>query len=58
MNWGHSVHLVHHCLWDPDSFLFFYYFFLWQKNEGDVTVIDVRCVPADFHARFKAKERT
>ncbi|XP_075648234.1 uncharacterized protein LOC142619040 isoform X1 [Castanea sativa] len=29
-----------------------------QKNEGDVTVIDVRCVPADFHARFKAKERT
>ncbi|GMY05065.1 tRNA pseudouridine synthase A-like isoform X1 [Fagus crenata] len=29
-----------------------------QKNEGDVMVIDVRCVPADFHARFKAKERT
>ncbi|KAM3762647.1 hypothetical protein ACB098_01G362400 [Castanea mollissima] len=29
-----------------------------QKNEGDVTVIDVRCVAADFHARFKAKERT
>ncbi|KAK9286672.1 hypothetical protein L1049_015073 [Liquidambar formosana] len=29
-----------------------------QKNEGDVMVIDVRCVPADFHARFKARERT
>ncbi|PIN08069.1 putative pseudouridylate synthase [Handroanthus impetiginosus] len=29
-----------------------------QKNEGDITVIDVRCVPADFHARYKAQERT
>ncbi|MQM06546.1 hypothetical protein Taro_039370 [Colocasia esculenta] len=29
-----------------------------QKNEGDITVVDVRCVPADFHARFKARERT
>lgn len=29
-----------------------------QKNEGDIMVIDVRCVPADFHARFKALERT
>ncbi|XP_010930581.2 uncharacterized protein [Elaeis guineensis] len=29
-----------------------------QKNEGDIMVIDVRRVPADFHARFKALERT
>ncbi|XP_050370457.1 uncharacterized protein LOC126788504 isoform X1 [Argentina anserina] len=29
-----------------------------QKNEGDVMVVDVRNVPADFHARFKAQERT
>ncbi|XP_058090176.1 uncharacterized protein LOC131236768 isoform X2 [Magnolia sinica] len=29
-----------------------------QKNEGDIMVIDVRCVPPDFHARFKAQERT
>ncbi|XP_012066662.1 tRNA pseudouridine synthase A isoform X2 [Jatropha curcas] len=29
-----------------------------QKNEGDITVVDVRCVPADFHARYKACERT
>ncbi|CAI9101558.1 OLC1v1038911C1 [Oldenlandia corymbosa var. corymbosa] len=29
-----------------------------QKNEGDVMVIDVRCVPSDFHSRYKAKERT
>ncbi|XP_010242036.1 PREDICTED: uncharacterized protein LOC104586484 [Nelumbo nucifera] len=29
-----------------------------QKNEGDITVIDVCCVPANFHARFKAQERT
>ncbi|CAB4267897.1 unnamed protein product [Prunus armeniaca] len=29
-----------------------------QKNEGDVTVIDVRSVPANFHARYKAQERT
>ncbi|KAF9591502.1 hypothetical protein IFM89_004556 [Coptis chinensis] len=28
------------------------------KNEGDVMVTDVRCVPSDFHARFKAQERT
>ncbi|CAN6884424.1 unnamed protein product [Brassica oleracea] len=29
-----------------------------QKNEGDVMVIDVRCVPSNYHARYKAKERT
>ncbi|KAM7482102.1 hypothetical protein LguiB_006685 [Lonicera macranthoides] len=29
-----------------------------QKNEGDITVIDVRSVAADFHARYKAQERT
>ncbi|KAG8650290.1 hypothetical protein MANES_07G024000v8 [Manihot esculenta] len=29
-----------------------------QKNEGDIMVIDVQCVPVDFHARFKAQERT
>ncbi|KAL6964449.1 tRNA pseudouridine(38-40) synthase [Sarracenia purpurea var. burkii] len=29
-----------------------------QKNEGDIMVIDVRCVTPDFHARFKAQERT
>ncbi|BBG96182.1 Pseudouridine synthase family protein [Prunus dulcis] len=29
-----------------------------QKNEGDVMVIDVRSVPANFHARYKAQERT
>ncbi|KAF7803587.1 tRNA pseudouridine synthase A [Senna tora] len=29
-----------------------------QKHEGDITVIDVRCVPSDFHARYKAQERT
>ncbi|KAL3538507.1 hypothetical protein ACH5RR_001873 [Cinchona calisaya] len=29
-----------------------------QKNEGDIMVIDVRCVPFDFHARYKAQERT
>lgn len=29
-----------------------------QKNEGDVTVIDVRRVAADFHSRYKAQERT
>ncbi|KAK1324125.1 hypothetical protein QJS10_CPA02g00754 [Acorus calamus] len=28
-----------------------------QKNEGDIMLIDVRCVPPDFHARFKAQER-
>ncbi|XP_031380944.1 uncharacterized protein LOC116195756 isoform X2 [Punica granatum] len=26
--------------------------------EGDIMVTDVRCVPADFHARYKARERT
>ncbi|KAE8698827.1 Pseudouridine synthase family protein isoform 2 [Hibiscus syriacus] len=29
-----------------------------QKNDGDISVIDVRCVPNDFHARYKAEERT
>ncbi|XP_051132608.1 uncharacterized protein LOC127252468 isoform X2 [Andrographis paniculata] len=29
-----------------------------QKNDGDIMVVDVRCVPADFHARYKAQERT
>lgn len=29
-----------------------------QKNEGDVMVVDVRRAPRDFHARFKAQERT
>ncbi|WOL14266.1 hypothetical protein Cni_G23046 [Canna indica] len=29
-----------------------------QRCEGDISVVDVRCVPADFHARFKALERT
>ncbi|CAH2038445.1 unnamed protein product [Thlaspi arvense] len=29
-----------------------------QKNEGDVMVIDVRCVPNNYHARYKARERT
>ncbi|XP_073012825.1 uncharacterized protein [Typha latifolia] len=29
-----------------------------QKNEGDIMVTDVQCVPADFHARFRALERT
>ncbi|KAK6129960.1 hypothetical protein DH2020_036294 [Rehmannia glutinosa] len=29
-----------------------------QKNEGDMMVIDVQCVPSDFHARYKAQERT
>ncbi|XP_021286415.1 uncharacterized protein LOC110418113 isoform X2 [Herrania umbratica] len=28
------------------------------QSEGDITVIDVRCVPNDFHARYKAQERT
>ncbi|CAN1804547.1 tRNA pseudouridine synthase A, partial [Linum perenne] len=28
-----------------------------QKHEGDIMVTDVRCVPADFHARFKARGR-
>ncbi|CAH9116906.1 unnamed protein product [Cuscuta epithymum] len=28
-----------------------------QKNEGDVTIIDVCSVAADFHARYKAQER-
>ncbi|GLT77317.1 hypothetical protein SLA2020_489150 [Shorea laevis] len=29
-----------------------------QKNEGDISVIDVRSVPNDFHSRYKALERT
>ncbi|XP_009783495.1 uncharacterized protein [Nicotiana sylvestris] len=29
-----------------------------QKNGGDIMVIDIRRVPADFHARYKAQERT
>lgn len=29
-----------------------------QRNEGDIMVVDVQCVPADFHARYKAQERT
>ncbi|KAG8368850.1 hypothetical protein BUALT_Bualt15G0089600 [Buddleja alternifolia] len=29
-----------------------------QKNGGDMMVIDVRCIPADFHARYRARERT
>lgn len=29
-----------------------------QKGGEDVQVVDVRCVPRDFHARFEAKERT
>uniref|UniRef100_A0A7C8YY75 tRNA pseudouridine synthase n=1 Tax=Opuntia streptacantha TaxID=393608 RepID=A0A7C8YY75_OPUST len=28
------------------------------QKEGDVTVVDVRSVPSDFHARYKAQERT
>ncbi|XP_028792312.1 uncharacterized protein LOC114748126 isoform X2 [Neltuma alba] len=28
------------------------------QNEGDISVVDVRCVPSDFHARYKAQERT
>ncbi|XP_042020291.1 tRNA pseudouridine synthase A-like [Salvia splendens] len=29
-----------------------------QKSEGDIMVVDVKCVPSDFHARYKALERT
>ncbi|XP_071736849.1 uncharacterized protein [Rutidosis leptorrhynchoides] len=29
-----------------------------QKNEGDIMITDVRCVAPDFHARYKAQERT
>ncbi|XP_074568354.1 uncharacterized protein LOC141824908 [Curcuma longa] len=29
-----------------------------QKCEGDISIVDVQCVPSDFHARFKALERT
>ncbi|XP_073123714.1 uncharacterized protein [Henckelia pumila] len=29
-----------------------------QKNEGDIMVLDVKCVPSDFHARYRAQERT
>ncbi|KAH9330474.1 hypothetical protein KI387_002582, partial [Taxus chinensis] len=28
------------------------------KNAGDMSVVDVRCVPINFHARFRAQERT
>ncbi|XP_031503670.1 uncharacterized protein LOC116266561 isoform X3 [Nymphaea colorata] len=28
-----------------------------QKNEGDIMLLDVRTIPANFHARFNAKER-
>lgn len=28
------------------------------QKEGDLTVVDVRSVPSDFHARYKAQERT
>ncbi|GJN13570.1 hypothetical protein PR202_gb00290 [Eleusine coracana subsp. coracana] len=29
-----------------------------QKNEGDIMVTDVHCVAPDFHARYRALERT
>ncbi|XP_021845021.2 uncharacterized protein [Spinacia oleracea] len=29
-----------------------------EVREGDIMVIDVRSVPSDFHARYKAQERT
>ncbi|GAB2279053.1 hypothetical protein Dimus_013714 [Dionaea muscipula] len=29
-----------------------------QKDEGDIMVVDVRLVPSDFHARYRAQERT
>ncbi|GAA0158471.1 hypothetical protein LIER_43451 [Lithospermum erythrorhizon] len=29
-----------------------------QKNEGDISVIDVRSVPPNFHSRYQAIERT
>ncbi|KAL1539167.1 tRNA pseudouridine(38-40) synthase [Salvia divinorum] len=29
-----------------------------QKSDGDIMVVDVKCVPSDFHARYKALERT
>ncbi|KAK7328326.1 hypothetical protein VNO77_22430 [Canavalia gladiata] len=29
-----------------------------QKHDSDLMVIDVRCVPSDYHARYKAQERT
>lgn len=29
-----------------------------QRDGEDVQVVDVKCVPGDFHARFEAKERT
>ncbi|XP_044488204.1 tRNA pseudouridine synthase A [Mangifera indica] len=28
------------------------------QREGDIMVTDVQCIPPDFHARFKAQERT
>ncbi|CAH2046739.1 unnamed protein product [Thlaspi arvense] len=29
-----------------------------MRNDGDVVVIDVRCVPNNYHAKYKAQERT
>ncbi|KAF3497319.1 hypothetical protein DY000_02057989 [Brassica cretica] len=29
-----------------------------QRNDGDVMVTDVRSVPSNYHARYKARERT
>ncbi|XP_021891663.1 uncharacterized protein LOC110809976 isoform X2 [Carica papaya] len=29
-----------------------------QRSGGDIMVVDVRCVPNEFHARYKAQERT
>jgi tRNA pseudouridine38-40 synthase len=29
-----------------------------QKEGDDLAIVDVRCVPLNFHARFQAKERT
>lgn len=29
-----------------------------QKSEGDISVVDLRSVPNDFHSRYKAQERT
>ncbi|GKA69862.1 hypothetical protein Tco_0775926 [Tanacetum coccineum] len=28
-----------------------------RRNEGDIMITDVRCVAADFHARYKAQKR-
>lgn len=29
-----------------------------QKDAGDMAVVGVRCVPPEFHSRFRAQERT